>query len=247
MENLSPLISIITINKNNLLGLKNTFESVLSQVKKNFEWIVIDGNSSDGSVEFLKENAHFIQELVIEEDKGIYDAQNKGILKSKGTYLLFLNSGDILHSIEITKKMEDANFKEDIIYGDINMVSTIGIQERIYPSTIDFDFFSNEFLCHQAVFTRKNVFLKLDLFSLNYKFCSDQEFFYKVWKDKELKKIHFPCVIVDYDMNGLSSNPNSLKKLTKEIFKIRLKLFPVLWKFYFLFHSLRLKMNSLWK
>ncbi len=90
------LLSIITINLNNLRGLNNTLESVLAQTSDKFEWIVIDGGSTDGSVELIKENLGRVSYWVSEPDRGLYNAMNKGVDASNGDYLLFLNSGDRL-------------------------------------------------------------------------------------------------------------------------------------------------------
>ena len=91
-------LSIITINYNNLEGLKRTVESVINQTSKEFEYIVIDGGSNDGSGAYIESKSEHIDYWVSEPDKGIYNAMNKGIAKASGEYLLFLNSGDHLFS-----------------------------------------------------------------------------------------------------------------------------------------------------
>ena len=97
-------VSIITINKNNKIGLVKTINSVLTQVDASFEYIIIDGKSDDGSLEILNENSHRIDFFSSETDLGIYHAMNKGIDKANGDYLLFLNSGDILKDQNVLKK-----------------------------------------------------------------------------------------------------------------------------------------------
>ena len=89
-----PLISIITINFNDKIGLQRTFDSVFAQDFNDFEYIVIDGGSNDGSKELIEENTDKISYWISEPDKGIYNAMNKGIKVANGEYLLFLNSGD---------------------------------------------------------------------------------------------------------------------------------------------------------
>jgi glycosyltransferase involved in cell wall biosynthesis len=91
-----PKLSIITINYNNLEGLQRTVESVVNQTWQEFEYIVIDGGSTDGSADFIESQSETIDYWVSEPDKGIYNAMNKGIAKASGEYLLFLNSGDHL-------------------------------------------------------------------------------------------------------------------------------------------------------
>jgi glycosyltransferase involved in cell wall biosynthesis len=98
------LLSIITINYNNLSGLEKTIQSVLNQTLKNFEFIIIDGGSTDGSKEYNQEKNEFIDCWVSESDNGIYHAMNKGIKMAKGEYCLFLNSGDYLVDSEVSKK-----------------------------------------------------------------------------------------------------------------------------------------------
>ena len=101
-------LSIITINFNNKDGLKRTIESVISQKFQEFEWIIIDGGSSDGSKLLIEEVARNNKKLVSywcsEPDGGIYPAMNKGIDKAKGEYILFLNSGDTLHNKNVLQE-----------------------------------------------------------------------------------------------------------------------------------------------
>ena len=97
---MKPKISIITINYNNFEGLKKTIKSVINQTWKDYEYIVIDGGSNDGSVEYLKSLDNTINFWVSEADNGVYHAMNKGINKANGEYLLFLNSGDHFFLIE---------------------------------------------------------------------------------------------------------------------------------------------------
>ncbi|MFT4805390.1 MAG: glycosyltransferase involved in cell wall biosynthesis, partial [Psychroserpens sp.] len=98
-------LSIITINFNNAVGLKKTIESVVNQTSNDFEYIVIDGGSNDGSVDVIKEYEAKVSYWVSEVDKGIYHAMNKGILLAKGDYLEFLNSGDILVNETVIQKI----------------------------------------------------------------------------------------------------------------------------------------------
>ena len=110
MLKMAPLISIITVNFNDKIGLERTLESVFSQNFRNFEYLVIDGGSNDGSKDLLEKNSEKINYWVSEPDKGIYNAMNKGISFAKGEYLIFLNSGDHLkneNSLEIAQKSID--------------------------------------------------------------------------------------------------------------------------------------------
>ena len=112
-------LSIITINYNNFEGLNRTLKSVINQNLKNFEYIVIDGGSTDGSKELIEKYADKISYWVSEPDRGIYHAMNKGIVKASGEYLLFMNSGDLFYNNFILNEVIDDISKYDLIYFDI--------------------------------------------------------------------------------------------------------------------------------
>src|ERR1044072_8154433 len=100
-------VSVITINFNDGKGLERTIHSVLSQTRPAFEFIVIDGGSKDESLEVINRHRDKITHWISEKDSGIYDAQNKGIAKASGEYLLFMNSGDCFYDDTVLKKFED--------------------------------------------------------------------------------------------------------------------------------------------
>ena len=112
------MISIITINLNNKDGLKRTIESVINQTKFDIiEYIIIDGGSTDGSVDLIKQYQDKISYWVSEKDTGIYNAMNKGIDASTGEYSLYLNSGDYLYTNDVIEKIMD-KLDKDIVYGN---------------------------------------------------------------------------------------------------------------------------------
>jgi glycosyltransferase involved in cell wall biosynthesis len=115
-------LSIITVNYNNLEGLKKTIESVVSQTWQVFEYIVIDGGSTDGSAAYIEAQSVNIDYWVSEPDNGIYNAMNKGIKAATGEYLLFLNSGDDLTDLKALENNQIHLKEEDIIYFDINVI-----------------------------------------------------------------------------------------------------------------------------
>jgi len=115
---MQPKLSIITVNLNNAEGLRKTIESVVTQTFTDFEYIIIDGGSTDGSVEIIKLYADKITYWVSEPDKGIYNGMNKGIMVAKGEYCQFLNSGDWLVNENVLKEV----FADvDIVYGDLKI------------------------------------------------------------------------------------------------------------------------------
>ena len=153
-----PLVSIITINRNNLVGLRRTIASVLSQTWKEFEYIVIDGDSSDGSDEFIRTKDSLIDKWISEPDTGIYNAMNKGIKMASGEYLLFLNSGDELYSSNILEQNKDDIKEVDLVYFNIQMISDDKAYIHKYPDKLNF-----EFLMFKMCFNNKisKLFIKL--------------------------------------------------------------------------------------
>lgn len=111
-------LTIITINKNNVNGLRRTQDSILSQIDQDFTWVIIDGASTDGSVNYLTSRADIIMS---ERDNGIYDAMNKGLLMSINNYVWFLNSGDELLNSRATQLVKQEVCGATIVYGDIIM------------------------------------------------------------------------------------------------------------------------------
>jgi glycosyltransferase involved in cell wall biosynthesis len=137
-------ISVITINFNNCKGLNKTYDSLRIQfdLKSRVEWIVVDGNSTDGSIDFLNSISSEIDKLIVESDKGIYDAMNKGLSAATGEYVWFMNSGDSFYndlSVDrVCNAIERSN--ADIIFGDTMFVSesgkNIGLISRLKPQKL---------------------------------------------------------------------------------------------------------------
>src|SRR5688572_24379508 len=119
MNEMPPRISIISINLNNSAGLKKTINSVLAQTYQAIEFIIIDGNSTDGSVTQIKAVAEHLDYWVSEPDAGLYNAMNKGLTAATGNYVLFLNSGDYLVDKFAIEKLVSNSSGEDVIYGNL--------------------------------------------------------------------------------------------------------------------------------
>ena len=154
-------VSIITINLNNLRGLRRTMESVASQTSKDYEWIVIDGGSTDGSKEFIEQNSKHIAYWVSEPDNGIYHAMNKGIEVAKGDYFHFLNSGDSYASSDIIESFIKMSPTADVIYGNAIFVdeNEKEIRRQVSPSFIRLsNFWHKGGLNHQAMFFHERCF-----------------------------------------------------------------------------------------
>ncbi len=152
--------SIITVNYNNRDGLRKTIESVINQTCRDFEYIVIDGGSTDGSVDVLKEYDKNIDYWVSEPDKGIYNAMNKGIAKATGDYLNFMNSGDCFFNECVLEKISKKGNPADIIVGrdyHFNETTQQGFV-TILPPRLSMLTFIHHTLPHQSTFFKRELF-----------------------------------------------------------------------------------------
>ncbi len=200
---MKPFLSIITINYNNREGLQKTMESVFNQTYMQYEYIVIDGGSSDGSIKIIE---HFKSKLaywISEPDTGIFNAMNKGIAQAKGEYLLFLNSGDCLTSATaLDEFINHKNFQGDIIYGDYQF-ETGG---KVYPEHLTPYYFMKSSLPHQSTMFHKRVFELMGGYDESYKMVSDRAFYLKCFLSRKFTFKHISFALTLFDLNGLSNN-----------------------------------------
>lgn len=221
-------LSIITINYNNALGLKKTILSVTSQSVNDFEHIIIDGDSNDGSKEVILKNKSSFSYWVSEPDEGIYHAMNKGIEVANGEYLLFLNSGDELYDEKVIYEILPVFSKEtDIVYGDLMFDSGSYKFKKTYPSDLSFSFFLKESLPHPATFIKKSLFTTIFKYNVNYKIVSDWEFFIYAICKKNVSYFHVENVISIFKTDGLSNNPVHLSLIEDERNSVLKEYFPL--------------------
>ncbi|MES2588246.1 MAG: glycosyltransferase family 2 protein [Bacteroidota bacterium] len=208
-----PKLSIITINYNNLQGLKQTIESVVNQTSSDFEYIVIDGASSDGSKELIESYQDNISYWVSEPDKGIYNAMNKGILASKGEYCQFLNSGDYLVNKDVIKNMLAKLDSSSIFYGNLIKVFAGGKSRRETEMDCQslYSFYKGS-LNHASVFIKKTLFDTYGLYDEKLKIVSDWKFFLEVLglNNESVKYVNID--VTYFDMSGISSSNRKLEQ-----------------------------------
>lgn len=201
-------ISIITVNYNDKAGLEKTIKSVVSQSNVQFEYLVIDGNSNDGSKEIIEQYKDKIDYWVSEKDSGIYNAMNKGIRAATGDYVLFLNSGDWLYeeaTIANVDRLIDG--KKDIYYG--NAVFKFDKKDKIvkYDEKISFQFFTHNNFCHQATFIKRQLFQDIFMYNEDLKIVSDWEFFIYAVCIRNASHQYMDVIVANYDLQGISSRP----------------------------------------
>lgn len=214
----SPLLSIITINRNNADGLRKTIESVVTQNYDNFEYIIIDGASIDGSVDIIKEYAEHplygkkISYWISEPDTGIYNAMNKGIRYAQGTYVYMLNSGDWLEPdalLNIIDKLKAE--KPDLLLFLLNFWDTgekiqseIRFPEKLRIST----------MCHQGLVYKKAFHIKYNLYDENYNFAADYDFCIKCFYGKNIKISTVFLPLANFQSGGLGVSELSAKEFS---------------------------------
>jgi putative colanic acid biosynthesis glycosyltransferase len=210
----SPLISIVTVTLNNIDGLKKTSHSLSSQNAKDYEWIVIDGASTDGTDGFL---SHSTATYISEPDNGLYDAMNKGIGRATGTYILFMNAGDVFASTStletITQHIKDNN--SDFIYGDALEISN---DKEIYKHARPHSTLLKGMMTHHQSMIYKRECLDNLQYDLRYKIAADYNFTLRFLKTaKKITYIPFPLCV--FESGGISQT-NALKGRIEQ-FKIR--------------------------
>ena len=221
------LLSIITINLNNKTGLERTIQSVTGQTYSDFEYILIDGASTDGSVDIIKKYAEKITYWVSEKDNGIYNAMNKGILKANGEYCLFINSGDVFIKTTILDEMLIYINGEDILYGNGFFEAKSNTLDKLEcPVKLTLSFFTIYCLLHPCTLIKKSLFDKYGLYNESNKIVSDGEFFIKAIILNNVKTKLIPLEIAIAEDNGVSRNIEYKTILEDEREKLFSNFFP---------------------
>lgn len=201
-------LSIITVNYNNKEGLYRTLESIRLQKCKDFEYIVIDGGSTDGSVELIKEYSEYIDYWVNEPDKGIYNAMNKGVAVAHGEYCQFLNSGDWLNAdTTIEETLPYLQLDYDILCGNIIDAYENGtrITHKMYKKgEITLFFVLVGIIPHQAAFIKTKLLLKYP-YDETFRIAGDTNFFIEVMSKTDIKSLAINVDIAKFDKTGISN------------------------------------------
>lgn len=222
----SPLISVITVCWNNHLGLKKTFESIKKQICQDFEWIVIDGDSSDDTVDFL-ENLNYPVTYLSESDSGIYDAMNKGFKFVSGKYIVYMNSGDTFFNentlLFAQQSILNNAYAPDILLFGYKLRLPNGILVTKTPHDINKYIWHGMPTSHQAIFFSKNI-VKNHPYDLAYKICGDYFLLAEVSKNN-YRAIYCDKPSAVFEVGGSSFvNPWLLMKEAYQIKRDVLKL-----------------------
>lgn len=212
------LLTVITINYNNANGLLKTIKSVIQQTYTDFEYVIIDGGSTDSSLAVIKDFETEVNYWVSEPDNGVYNAMNKGLKAAKGDFVFFLNSGDVLYDDNvIAKLLNTLSLDDDLVYGDVLLKHEHNNWERlqVHPEILPFSYFYKGTICQQACFFKKSLFDSIFYFNETYKIISDWEFLVYALYIKQVKYRKINLLISIYDMEGISSTPE-LRYISKQ-------------------------------
>lgn len=225
MTETSPRVSIISATFNAAALLPHTFCSLREQTSRDFEWIVVDGNSSDGTQALLRESADVVTRWISEPDRGIYDAWNKGCKMARGEWILFLGAGDELaapHTLaECIRQLEGVNSDATIVYGQQILLSpgertpleTIGIPWAQMQGKWDIG--RPALPPHGATFQRKSLFAAAQPFDLRFAIASDSHFLLRAMQKQA--PVFMPVEVTRAPMGGVSFRLGTARQVSREI------------------------------
>ncbi|SCY19154.1 glycosyltransferase family 2 protein [Flavobacterium anhuiense] len=221
------VISVITVNFNDKNGLHKTLKSVTNQTYKDFEFIVIDGGSTDGSKELIEKYQNKISYWISEKDNGVFHAMNKGIKAATGEFVIFMNGGDCFNDdFVLQDNVSSLTSEYDIYYGDNYKQSNGSKRLKTYSEKLHFSFFYTSSINHQSTFIRKSLFDKYFYYNEDYKIASDWEFFVYTICHQNVSYKYLKKTIAVYDFTGISSDPKFRELYNEEKKETFQKYFP---------------------
>lgn len=201
-KNESPFFTIITVNHNNLNGLKNTIHSVLFQIERDFEFIVIDGASNDGSQEVMLARESCIDVALSEPDSGIFDAMNKGVARARGKFCIFLNSGDVFSSCAVLSQAKSLMLGNGLTYNLYAGFARLHLNGVFFKETD-----VRPWVPHQSTFIKTEL-IKEFKFDSNRKVFGDLDLWYRLKQSNLFESFRMPLLIADFELGGIGNHPN---------------------------------------
>ena len=206
--NNTPLVTIITVVFNGEQHIEKTIQSIINQNYSNIEYIIVDGGSSDGTVDIIKKYDDYISLWKSEQDSGIYDAMNKGIALAHGDWLNFMNAGDQFASNEsVANFMQNSSTEKSIVFSDIFLVDNNCSEREIIQNGLKEYFFYRN-ICHQSIFYNLNKIKNLMHYNLKYKIAADFDLLMRIYFMDSLnfssKNNHFDIKYLDGGLSSIS-------------------------------------------
>lgn len=198
-------VSIVTVCFNAIDVIEKTILSVIEQTFIGYEFIIVDGGSSDGTLDVIKRYENRISKWISEPDNGIYNAMNKGVLMASGEYIIFMNAGDTFYNKEalVLAVSEIEISKADVIVG--KSINKLGMQSALKESELSLFMIYKYGFCHQAAFIRRNLLIEHP-YDEDYRIASDSKFFLEVLILFNATYQNIQTVICNYAPWGISSN-----------------------------------------
>ncbi len=238
----APFVSIITVVYNANDALEATIKSVLAQTNSSYEYIIIDGKSTDGTVEVIKKYQQQIAYWISEKDNGLYDAMNKALYVAKGKYVWFMNAGDLIYDNQVIEHLQKLYTADvDVFYGETVMIDSegnvLGDRRLKAPEVLTYKSLAmGMVVCHQSFIAKREC---CDYYNIDFKIAADIEWMINTLKHSN-KIVNTHQYITRFKDDGLSKN-NIVKSL-KERFKIMIHHYGFLTT---LFNHIRLGTNFL--
>lgn len=212
-----PLVSVVTICRNEGERIRETADSVVAQTYPRVEWIVVDGVSTDGTLEILGEYRERIAELHSGNDSGVYAAQNRGARMATGDFLLFLNGGDSFASPDSIARLVAASESVDLVYGDLIVVHETGREEaKSAPDRIALRRLMYDTVWHPATLISAALFRKSGPYDESFRIAGDYDFFLKAIVRDRARLRRCPHPIARFRLGGISSIPANRAKVEAE-------------------------------
>jgi glycosyltransferase involved in cell wall biosynthesis len=200
-----PVLSVITVVYNNAEDIERTILSVLNQTYSHIEYIIMDGDSTDGTKEIISRYEDRVAKFISQKDNGIYDAMNKGLALATGDYVLFMNSGDEIYDSHTVEKVFKAGQDADIYYGETEMYDktgkSLGKRRHVAPKEFTWESFKYGMsVSHQAIYIRRSI---IEPFDLNYRLSSDIDWIIRAAKNAN-KIVNVRMFVAKYLVGGMS-------------------------------------------
>ncbi|TSD63932.1 glycosyltransferase [Inquilinus sp. KBS0705] len=227
---MKPVLSVITVVYNNARDIERTMLSVLNQTYAGIEYIVIDGASTDGTLEIIKKHEDKIATLISEPDKGIYDAMNKGLARATGDYVIFMNSGDEFYANDTVVKVFASAPDADIYYGETEMVNdgreSLGQRRHKAPGRFTWRSFKYGMsVSHQAIYIKRSL---VEAYDPKYQLSADIDWIIRAAK-KAKKIVKVDGYVAKYLVGGMSKAKHRQSLLERfDIMKRHYGLMPTL-------------------